>query len=133
MNEFNATKKPSPGFISQPTSSDSIGSAIDSAKIEFIIPKSDSNRSLPQVGTENVDVKVAVIEHKPLTKTSGSTVIIPDASPEPIVPLTLEEIKAKLDESVQKNYRRVFIPGRGWVSLRKLQEEAEALGNPATA
>ena len=41
-------------------------------------------------------------------------------------PLTLDEMKAKLEEGVIKGYRRVFIPGRGWLALRKFQMEIEA-------
>lgn len=115
MNEYNAPKKPSPV-----PSQDSADSAPESAKIEFIIPKITSTR-VPAVSTENVDsAKECIVTDSPPTT--------PD-----VVPLTLDEIKAKLDESVQKNYRRVFIPGRGWASLRKLQEEAAAMESPATA
>lgn len=47
------------------------------------------------------------------------------------VVLTLEDIKAKLEESEIKNYRRLFLPGRGWVSAKKLQEEAIVMESQA--
>lgn len=128
MNDFNA-KIASPAHTAHQNSADS---AAESAKIEFIIPKLTGARPTVAKGTENVESTVQTDSQVQQSEVSESTVSKSQVL-EPIVPLTLEEIRAKLDESVQKNYRRVFIPGRGWVSLRKLQEEADAFGSPATA
>lgn len=45
----------------------------------------------------------------------------------PPVQLTSSEIRAKLEEGERKQYRRLFIPGRGWMSTKRLQEEARLL------
>uniref|UniRef100_A0A060TF22 ARAD1D19470p n=1 Tax=Blastobotrys adeninivorans TaxID=409370 RepID=A0A060TF22_BLAAD len=45
----------------------------------------------------------------------------------PPVQLTSSEIRAKLEEGERKQYRRLFIPGRGWMSTKRLQEEARML------
>lgn len=129
MNDFNS-KIPSPSIS---LLQDSGASPIESAKIEFIIPKLTGIR--PAATTENTE---NAANNNATDSAAGPTKIAPvagaaSAVPETVVPLTLEEIKAKLDESIQKNYRRVFIPGRGWVSQRKLQEEANTMQIPATA
>lgn len=51
----------------------------------------------------------------------------PKQSQQPIVPLTSNELKQKLEEGEKKQYRRLFIPGRGWMSAKRLQEESQLL------
>lgn len=45
----------------------------------------------------------------------------------PVVQLTITELKARLEEGEKKKYRRIFIPGRGWNSAKRLQEESQLL------
>lgn len=128
MTEYNNARK----SIPVPPQDSSPSSGAESAKIEFLIPKLGDKRVSLKVATENVEVQAEsppLETHSSVATVSGTVL----TAEETIMPLTLEEIKAKLDESVQKNYRRVFIPGRGWVSLKKLQEEAGAMESPATA
>jgi hypothetical protein len=42
---------------------------------------------------------------------------------QPIGNLSPEEMKAKLEEGERMQYRRLFIPGWGWVSAKRLKEE----------
>lgn len=76
---------------------------------------------------ENSAVTTTAVAPTTTTVSSGENGSGALSSELPRVVLTLEEIKAKLEESEKKNYRRLFIPGRGWVSAKKLQEEASVL------
>lgn len=113
----------------------------ESANIEFLIPKLENRRpEKPVVSTTEVKIN----PNSNLTCSSyssngksfsllGDTNTEIKPSDESFVlenivdqqPLTLTEMKLKLEEGVVKGYRRVFIPGRGWLALRKLHEEVE--------
>ncbi|KAA8917365.1 hypothetical protein TRICI_000477 [Trichomonascus ciferrii] len=67
------------------------------------------------------------------TENSGSA--SPQTKPDnklPVIPLTSNELKQKLEEGEKKQYRRLFIPGRGWMSAKRLQEESQLLEKAET-
>jgi hypothetical protein len=113
----------------------------ESANIEFLIPKLENRRpaapaeSMPLAANVEIiknktassdqlacDKSVPLIDNTATTTNDGSLL----GSLADLPPLTLDEMKAKLEEGVVKGYRRVFIPGRGWLALRKFQKEVEA-------
>ncbi|KAF5096933.1 hypothetical protein D0Z00_002593 [Geotrichum galactomycetum] len=109
----------------------------ESANIEFLIPKLENRRPVmlaeslasnvetTKNNTVSNDKSVLLVDDTSTTATTtngGS----PLSSFADLPPLTLDEMKAKLEEGVIKGYRRVFIPGRGWVALKKFQKEVEA-------
>lgn len=111
----------------------------ETANIEFLIPKLENRRPGTYVGSlaanvptsknETVnsgqiacDKSVSLVDNTATTTNDG----LPLDSFQDLPPLTLDEMKAKLEEGVIKGYRRVFIPGRGWLALRKFQMEIEA-------
>lgn len=66
--------------------------------------------------------------YAPRTENTGSA--SPPTKPDnkqPLIPLTSNELKQKLEEGEKKQYRRLFIPGRGWMSAKRLQEESQLL------
>lgn len=125
----------------------SSGSVCESAKIEFIIPK-NHNHGLSVFDGNSMNAKKPfvnpVIERKPLKiepekTTKDATVVdkseksnVEDVEKQPVV-MTLNELKEKLQDADAKNYRRLFLPGRGWVSSKKLQGEVSALETSDTS
>lgn len=123
-----------------PLSSESV---CESAKIEFLIPKSVNREaktcdaSITVEKTINGSVNTPANNDKAVETVYKSENIVHTHIPakvfeneviekQPVI-MTLDEIKEKLLESETKNYRRLFLPGRGWVSSKKLQEEVLAL------
>lgn len=120
--------------------SESSPDTLESAKIEFIIPKLENRENREKINStsitppsstnSNSSTDGSSTQNTSITGGKSTTIALgseADRDQPAVVVLTYEEIKAKLEESAQKNYRRVFIPGRGWVSLRKLQEEADMM------
>lgn len=68
--------------------------------------------------------------YAPRTENNGSVSASPQSKLDnkiPLIPLTSNELKQKLEEGEKKQYRRLFIPGRGWMSAKRLQEESQLL------
>lgn len=146
------SSEPSSGALSSllPLSSES---ACESAKIEFLIPKihcrglklSDGNSLKTDNQTANsldknkipVSIKFVKTEVEKIESKKDSAkdscvdtnevVCERENTEKSHVVMSMDEIKDKLLESEAKNYRRLFIPGRGWVSSKKLQEEVSKL------
>lgn len=47
------------------------------------------------------------------------------ASPVSTVVLTLDLLRSRLVDARQKQYRRIFLPGKGWISIQRLEKEIE--------
>lgn len=119
-----------------PLSSDS---GCDSARIEFIIPKNirtadtlttnstSDTSTATDCKSEQTQKPIIENENNDTNDPSIKKDSLDEDGPRPPVIMTLSEIKEKLEESEKKNYRRLFLPGRGWISAKKLQEEVNVL------
>ncbi|CAN6599802.1 hypothetical protein TRVA0_001S07822 [Trichomonascus vanleenenianus] len=127
------------GFRQKHRGSQLLGSSPSVTGLNFVnepnkLPENDtarisnSNKRCDTVSsaTAAVQAKIASSENQALTPMEKSVKLScfsNISSPVSVPVLTSADLKAKLDEGEKKQYRRLFIPGRGWMSAKRLQEE----------
>lgn len=92
------------------------------SEVKFRPDGSDSASTNPTSDQSSPDLAVSgkkMPEHEATFQGENRT------SAESSVILTSESLRSRLVEARQKQYRRIFLPGKGWISIQRLEKEIE--------